>query len=142
MDILEQSLGRVEAPAELWDRVLEGRSSRRVSAPHRRAWIAALACAAAAMVWAMVNTPSLRSDDPAVVREWVKARTGMDVPLARSQSVRLTGARVVNSGRIELAYRAGDRAGVVTISRIENGRAHWGALAVDCQAPACGLCHS
>jgi hypothetical protein len=138
MDILEQSLSRVEAPAELWDRVLEGRTTkRRVSAP----WILALACAAAAMVWAMY-TPSLRSDDPAVVREWVKTRTGMDVPLVHSSIVRLTGARMVNPGRIELAYRSGDHAGVVLISRVENGRAHWGAVAVDCQAPACGLCHS
>lgn len=138
MDILERSLGRVEAPAELWDRVLEGRATPRRGSAR---WIAALACAAAAMVWAMY-TPSLKSSDPAVVREWVKTRTGMDVPLARSSEVRLTGVRVVKSGRIELSYRAGDRAGVVLVSRIENGRAHWASFAVDCEAPACGLCHS
>ncbi len=138
MDILEQSLGRTEAPAELWDRVLGGRTTRRRGSG---AWIVAVACAAAAMVWAMY-TPSLKSSDPAVVREWVKARTGMDVPLARPSEVRLTGVRVVRSGRIELSYRAGDRAGVVLVSRIEKGRAHWGSFAVDCEAPACGLCHS
>lgn len=139
MDILEQSLSRVEAPAELWDRVVDGpRVRKRRASP---AWIIALACAAAAMVWAMY-TPSLRSNDPAAVREWVKVRAGMDVPLAASQTVRVTGARLVKAGTVELAYRAGNRAGVVLISRAENGRAHWGALTVQCDAPACGLCHS
>jgi hypothetical protein len=138
MDILEESLRRVEAPAELWDRVVEGRRSRRRGSAR---WIAALACGAAAMVWAMY-TPSMRSNDPAAVREWVKTRAGMDVPLAQSSRVLLTGARVVKPGRVELDYRAEGRPGVVLISRIENGRAHWGTFAVDCEAPACGLCHS
>jgi len=135
MDILERSLGRVEAPAELWDRVLEGRTTRRrSSAP----WMLALACAAAAVAWA-VYAPAVKSEDPAVVREWVKARTGMDLPLGASARVRVTGARVVRAGRVEVAYRAGDRVGVVLVS---NGRSHGGRLSVECEAPACGLCHS
>lgn len=138
MDILEQSLSRVEAPAELWDRVSQGRQTRRRGSAR---WIVALACAAAAMAWAFY-TPALKSDDPAAVREWVKARTGTDVPLTQSALVRVTGARVGKSGRIELAYRAGDRTGVVLISKMENGRAHWGTFAVECDAPACVLCHS
>lgn len=137
MDILEQNLGRVEAPAELWERVAQGRETKRKnSAP----WIGAMACAAAAMAWAFY-TPALRSDNPAQVREWVKVRTGMDVPLTQSGRVQLTGARV-RAGKVELGYRAGDFAGVVLVSKAESGRGHGAGLAVECEAPACGMCHS
>jgi hypothetical protein len=138
MEILEQSLGRVEAPAELWDRVAAGRETKRGGSAK---WVLALACAAAALVWAMY-TPALRSDDPAVIRQWVKTRTGMEIPLQRTGTVQLTGARVVNPGKIELAYRAGDHPGVVLVSRAAGSRPHFGTLSVECEAPACGLCHS
>jgi hypothetical protein len=134
MEILERNLGRVEAPAELWDRVAHGREITR-----RRAWLPwalAAACASVAMA-GIFYRPAVQSNDPALIREWVKTRTGMDVPLARQQSVELTGARVVKTGKIEIAYRSG----VVLISKAD-GVAHWGTYAIECQAPACVLCHS
>jgi hypothetical protein len=134
MEILERNLGRVEAPAELWDRVAHGREITR-----RRAWlpwVLAAACASVAMA-GIFYRPAVQSNDPALIREWVKTRTGMDVPLARQQSVELTGARVVKAGKIEIGYRSG----VVLVSKADRA-AHWGAYAVECQAPACVLCHS
>ena len=134
MEILERNLGRVEAPAELWDRVAHGREI-----PRRRAWLPwalAAACASVAMA-GIFYRPAVQSNDPALIREWVKTRTGMDVPLARQQSVELTGARVVKAGKIEIGYRSG----VVLVSKAD-GAAHWGAYAVECQAPGCVLCHS
>jgi hypothetical protein len=135
MEILERNLGRVEAPAELWDRVIGGRETRRRSV--WLPWALALACASVAMA-GIFYKPGLRSDDPALVREWVKARTGMDVPLATQHAVRLTGARVVKTGRIEIGYKSG----VVLISKADGTAAHWGAYAIECEKPACVLCHS
>ena len=81
--------------------------------------------------------PALSSDDPAAVRAWVKARSGMDVPLAAQHAVLLTGARVVK-GRVEIGYRSG----VVLVSKADGRAAHWADYAIECQAPACVLCHS
>jgi len=138
MKILERNLGRVEAPAELWDRVKGGRESKasRVWLP----WVAA-ACASVAMA-GIFYRPAVQSNDPALIREWVKARTGMDVPLASQHAMQLTGARVVKAGKVEIAYKSG----VVLVSKAE-GAAHWAgahseSYAVECQAPACVLCHS
>jgi hypothetical protein len=133
MEILERNLGRVEAPAELWDRVQGGREAKssRVWLP----WVAA-ACASVAMA-GIFYRPAVQSNDPAMIREWVKARTGMDIPLAQQHAMQLTGARVVAGGKIEIGYKSG----VVLVSKAE-GAAHWGTYAVDCQAPACVLCHS
>ena len=52
------------------------------------------------------HRPAVQSNDPALIREWVKARTGMDVPLAKQHAVQLTGARVVKTDKIEIAYRS------------------------------------
>ncbi len=134
MEILERNLGRVEAPAELWDRVSRGRETTRRSG--WLPWALAVACASVAMA-GIFYRPAVQSDDPALIHEWVKARTGMDVPLAEQHAMQLTGARVVKSGKVEIAYKSG----VVLVSRAE-GAAHWGTYAVECQAPACVLCHS
>lgn len=134
MDLLELSLGRVEAPAELWDRVMAPapRERRRVL----RWVVVAAACASVAMA-GIFYRPALSSDDPAAIRAWVKARTGIEVPLAAQHAVALTGARVVK-GRVEIEYRSG----VVLVSKADGRAAHWPGYAIDCQAPACILCHS
>jgi hypothetical protein len=124
----------VEAPAELWDRVTRGRQMKRSRVWPR--WALTAACASVAMA-GILYRPALRSDDPASIREWVKARTGMEVPLATQHAVQLTGARVVKPGKIEIGYRSG----VVLVSKTP-GPAHWGAYAIECEAPACALCHS
>jgi len=134
MDLLEHSLRRVEAPAELWDRVMAPAPKRR-----RRVvrWVVvAAACASVAMA-GILYRPALSSDDPAAVRAWVRARSGMDVPLAAQHAVLLTGARVVK-GRVEIGYRSG----VVLVSKADGRAAHWADYAIECQAPACVLCHS
>lgn len=135
MEILEQNLGRVEAPAELWDRVTRGRETKRSRV--WTSWVLAAACASVAMA-GIFYRPAVQSNDPALIREWVKTRTGMDVPLAKQHAVQLTGARVVKTGKIEIAYRSG----VVMVSKAEGAGAHWGAYVIDCQTQACVLCHS
>jgi hypothetical protein len=135
MEILEQNLGRVEAPAELWDRVTRGRETKRSRMWPR--WALAAACASVAMA-GIFYRPAVQSNDPALIREWVKARTGMDVPLAGQHAIQLTGARVVKTGKIEIAYRSG----VVLVSKAEGAGAHWGSYAVACEKTACVLCHS
>jgi hypothetical protein len=134
MKILERNLGRVEAPAELWDRVTRGVETKRSRVWPR--WALAAACASVAMA-GIFYRPAVQSNDPALIREWVKVRTGMDVPLASQQAVRLTGARVVKTGKVEIGYKSG----IVLVSKAD-GAAHWGSYAIECQTPGCVLCHS
>jgi hypothetical protein len=134
MEMLERNLGRVQAPAELWDRVVTARESKRSRA--WLPWVMAAACASVAMA-GIFYRPAVQSSDPALIHEWVKARTGMDVPLAGQHAMQLTGARVVKSGKVEIGYKSG----VILVSKAE-GSAHWGTYAIECQAQACVLCHS
>lgn len=87
--------------------------------------------------------PAMRSDDPAAIRNWVKSRTGMDVPLANKPGITLVGARIVETSVVEVAYQVGDRRGMLLVSKARrNSRPHWGAYAVSCETAACVLCHS
>ena len=56
--------------------------------------------------------------NPAQLRTWVKANTGLDVPLrgAPPASIQLIGARNLGE-RVEIAYRAGDRDAVLLVAR-------------------------
>lgn len=114
---LERRLGRVGAPVELWDRVQFPRTSS-----VRRSAFAPLAAALVviAVMWGFHlksggAAVQFRSHDPEAVRAWVKANTGLDVPLHSGQ---LAGARVV-PGRVaaaEITYRAGSHDVSVLVS--------------------------
>jgi len=63
--------------------------------------------------------------NPAELRAWVKANTGLDIPLREAalrersgESVQLIGARTVGRG-VEVAYRAGNGDGVLAVSRAD-----------------------
>ena len=120
---LSRELGRVKAPAELWDRIrnrqaAQSTQERDSGSPRQWVWALAAAAAVAAMV---VVTLGLRARAPVTreelavrglggdhldfrsgeaneVRRWVAAKTGLDVPLAGRPAlpVELMGARVVN----------------------------------------------
>jgi hypothetical protein len=59
--------------------------------------------------------------NPAQLRAWVRAKTGLDLPLRAD--IQLIGARNVG-GRVEISYRAGNRDAMLLVSRAETGSAN------------------
>ncbi len=144
---LERALREVSAPPELWERVQAARmfDTRPVKAFR---WGLVWATAAAAILVAasatLVHIERARSDEalalravnadskpigfycenPARLRAWVRAKTGLDLPLREetSPSIQLVGARTIEHSRgVEVAYRAGNRDAVLLVSRAEAG---------------------
>jgi hypothetical protein len=143
---LQGGLREVTAPADLWDRVQAARvaPARPLSSVPSRRLIWAMA---ATVVLAAVGLSILRAhrdsaagdealalqalsidsqrvafhcENPTQLRAWVKAKTGLDVPL-RSEpaaSIEFIGASSTVD-RAEIAYRAGNRGGVLLISRAD-----------------------
>ena len=104
---LEQSLRRVSAPEELWNRI---QGQHKPAARARTQFIAWATVPVVMFVALLVphsrNSLQFRSDDPAQVRAWIQANAGMDVPL---HSGKLAGASVLSGGEAELAYRIDGR---------------------------------
>jgi hypothetical protein len=128
-NLLEHGLRPVAAPPELWDRVQSARVSRPQTNSRGFVWALALAVILAAVVLSLVRSPARDSQqvafhcqNPAQLRAWVKANTGLDVPLrgAPAAAIQLMGARAVD-GRAEIAYRAGNRDALLLVSRAETG---------------------
>lgn len=145
--VLERSLRSVEAPHELWDRIEHPRPVRVF--PAWKLAFASLAVIAAA--WAIYPRTSIESESAAQIREWVKARTGLDVPLAPAASVRMCGARVFGSS-VEIRFRVADRETTVQIAKADhlsrshefNGSSfvwHGQSYTASDEAAACLLCH-
>src|SRR5579872_2466414 len=111
--VLGEHLRPVAAPAELWDRVQQPRRSRAFPL-----WKLALASVVViATAWALhPRSASMESESAGQIREWVKARTGLDVPLVPSSAVRMCGARVVGSSA-EIRFRVQDRETTVLVAR-------------------------
>lgn len=147
---LEWGLREVSAPAELWERV---QSASLIDTPPVKPfrWGLVWATAAAAMVIAASATlvhleragndeamalRALHSDsqlagfqceNPARLRAWVRANTGLDLPLREeaSPAIQLIGARAIeDSHSVEVSYRAGNRDAVLLVSRAEAGAAN------------------
>lgn len=123
---LEHGLREVTAPPELWDRLQSARAARPPENTRRLVWALALTVVVAAVGLSLVRSPlhqgsqtiAFHCQNPAELRAWVKAKTGIDVPLRGDPpaSIRLIGAR--NQGeRVEIAYRAGDRDALLLVSR-------------------------
>jgi hypothetical protein len=144
--VLERELRPVAAPRELWDRVQEPRR-----APVMRWKLAFVLMAAVATAWALhPRTSSIESDRAGEIREWVKARTGLDVPLAPLATVKLCGARTFGNSA-EIRFRVENRDVVVSITKAErftgshefNGSSWiWRGIAFTGDRNACLLCHS
>jgi hypothetical protein len=129
---LEHELREVTAPSELWDRVQAARVIRRPESNRRLVWALALSVVLASVTllsmvrWPMRHdsqTAAFHCQNPAQLRAWVKAKTGIDVPLRGDPpaSIRLIGARNQREG-VEIAYRTGDRDALLLVSRA-NGAA-------------------
>jgi hypothetical protein len=126
---LRRDLMRVEAPAELWERVQNPPAQRRETGAKPLAWALAALLVVAAVLGLRAReshaagavTADLQSGDPAQIRAWVRSSTGLDIALpdVLSQSVRLVGARVVNPTvpSVQVAYRVGDRDATLLVAR-------------------------
>ena len=123
--VLERHLGRARAPEELWNRVHGSPPQPRSWSPRQQiAWALATALLVLAALWgfnARGERVEFRSADAAQMRDWIRAATGLDVPLPAKTpaSVRLICARVVN-GDAEIAYRAGNHDAALLVSRVES----------------------
>jgi len=151
---LEQSLRRVAAPEELWDRLQSPQPVR--SRVQTR--FMALATAPVVMLVALLgshsaNAPSVqfRSSDAREIQAWVKARTGLDVPMHAGN---LAGASVLPGSAAEIAYRgAGNMTLLVSLEAASTARnanvLSWStrgltfqlACAEQQDLKACALCH-
>jgi hypothetical protein len=141
---LSRHLGPVKAPDELWDRVQGREVSYRTPRAAAFAWgwavaaVATVVVVAGMTVWlnrslsseelavrALSRTPAqmeFRSADLAELRAWVKADTGLDVPLPvrTASSVQLVGAHVSRKGTptAEISYRVGGMDATLVVSKL------------------------
>lgn len=128
-DLLDRHLGQVAAPEELWSRIQNGSRPRRASmrvrpVSRRLAWTMAAAMMVGGAAWMLHPRPNaeLRSNSATEIREWVKERTELNVPLRESAPVQLLGAHLTNHGAAaEIAYRAGDHDGTLAVARTTEG---------------------
>ncbi|MCU1340135.1 MAG: hypothetical protein JWO19_5716 [Bryobacterales bacterium] len=144
---LKRHLGPVKAPDELWDRVhgaevfsVEQAGTSRPRMSWAWGWVAASVATVvvvAGIVWlnrgltseelavrALSRAPDqmeFRSGDLAELRTWVKAGTGLDIPLPGrvAPSVQLVGANVTRNGAptAEISYRVGSLDATLVISK-------------------------
>jgi len=123
---LEWGLRETSAPPELWDRVQAAQVAPRRKTSYVLVWATAAAAVLLAVGVSRAHRTSAASDvqqagihcqNPAQLRAWVRAKTGMDVPLrdATASSVELIGARSAGAS-VEIAYRTGNRDGTLFVS--------------------------
>jgi hypothetical protein len=137
---LQRGLCKVSAPPQLWDRVQQAQSDS--AGPQRKArqalvWAVAAAALLIGIGLARVSasiggvrlerdsqTAALRCQNPAQLRAWVRARTGLNLPLRAesSPSIQLIGAQTMDgSGGVEVAYRAGNHDAMLLVSKADTG---------------------
>ena len=161
--VLTRHLGRAAAPPEL---TLPLRTeARHVTASWTPIWATVAAVLVVATAWGLRSGSRLefRSADPVRISEWVKAQTGLDVPLRADPpaSIRLVGAHAAASAA-EVDYQIDGRDASLTVSpapagtgakgsRHAPGVSSWVAggqvYTLACALPedsrlACLLCHS
>jgi hypothetical protein len=153
-------LDRVAAPEDLWDRI-QNPQPRKARVPASARIVRMCACAAMVLLaaWLYPRSREVRSGDAAGVRSWVRANTGIDVPLLRQPAgIRVTGARLAK-GAVDIAFRVGPSDGHLAVIQGESGGVHanphgrvfvWRmdghTYTLTCATPedlrmACGLCH-
>ena len=130
--VLREGLPRVSAPSELWDRVSLPTPETPPSQPARTfVWMLAAASIAASVVavaWGYY--PHARADfrpmHTAELREWIRNRTGVDLPIASmpETKIQIVGVSLEPSGSVEVRYRVADKDAVLSIKPATNGRPH------------------
>ena len=154
--VLERNLGRVPAPTGLWEKVIAPRPPRRPVAARKEPmgwtllplltgftllaagiWIVAprhtneALTEQARAIRALSLEPGdleLQSDTVTEIRDWVKVKTGLDIPLpARtSETVWLTGVCALKGGSpaVEVAYRVNGRNAALLVSKVHAEGTH------------------
>jgi len=122
--VLARHLGQTTAPAELWNRIAEPRLPQPAAANFRLA----LALASVLLVAMLLGgfhpgrTPALdfRSNRPDQIQAWVKANTGLEVPLHASRSARLLGASAIRgeAPAARIIYRVGAKDVALTVASV------------------------
>lgn len=141
---LSRHLRPVTAPEELWDRIQQvgpARPAARVGWP---VWACAAALAAtialcclslrsettfylASVATGQMSAGSeqvdFRSDDPARIRAWVKANTGLDIALPADGVVHLVGASLIRNHGLAacVSYRVGNQTAKLVVARGTSG---------------------
>ena len=129
---LQRGMRQVTAPPDLWDRVqnskaVSSRKEKRILVWAMAAAVVVMAIGLSVMHRDNVGYTPLTSDhcqNPAQLRAWVRAKTGLDLPFRAdsSASIQLISARNAG-GRVEIAYRAGNRDAMLMVSRADAGSA-------------------
>jgi len=147
--VLTEHLSRVRAPEELWRRVQTPRVQQSRSSSPQLIWALAATLAIVTVAWgfhARLNALdsrdgnlTLRCADPARIRAWVKANTGLDIPLPEKPgaAVQLVSARALRSDppSAEVDYRvAGHDARLLVAKARATTSAHRIPAATDRQA--------
>ena len=116
--LLAQELRRVNAPAELWDRVEMPRETVLHRRPLAMRWVAVAATlAVGALAWTMTASRQIQTSNADEIRAFVQKRIGLDLRLTQPPSVtRLSGARQAGPLAAEVAFTAGS---VPAILRVE-----------------------
>ena len=151
---LEQSLRRVSAPGELWDRMQSPQPARARVRTRFMTWATVPALMFVAL-WgshSRNNAIQFHSSDPAEIRAWVRANADLDVPLHDGN---LAGASIVAPHTVKIAYYSGghdmsllvskipapDRRIGTNISWMAGGQAYLLACAEPQYLKSCTLCH-
>ena len=123
---LERHLRQVAAPEELWERIQRPRAEEGRMRIAPLVWLAAATVTAAA-VWGFFprtegrERMDLRAGTYPEIRAWVKAQTGMDLPLPSEapRAVRVRSVCAVRGGSpaVEVAYRVDGRDAMLSVAK-------------------------
>jgi len=158
---LRQSLRQVSAPPELWDRIQAHKTAPPPTTNRLLVWAMAAAVVLMAVSLSNIQRDNLvspvfagdRCQNPAQIRAWVRAKTGLDLPLRAdsTSSLELIDAQTIDATRgVKIDYRAGNHDAVLLVSRADgstNLHSRFGpAFTLSSDNPAdlqlaCKLCH-
>jgi hypothetical protein len=158
---LRHSLREVSAPPELWDRIQAHKTPPQPATNRLLVWAMATGVVLMAIGLSAIRRDNAafpvfagdRCQNPAQIRAWVRAKTGLDLPFRAdsSQSNQLIAAQTIDGTRgVKIDYRAGNHDAVLLVSRADgsaNSHSRFGpAFTLGSENPAdlqlaCKLCH-
>ena len=157
---LQRALRPVAAPPELWERLQTSQTAPAARGNRGLVWAIAAALVLMTVGLSVVYRDNIafqaaaadHCQNPAQLRAWVRAKTGLDLPFrANSPSIQLIDAQTIDGTHgVKIAYRAGNRDGVLLVSTAASANIphrHFGQrFAVSTDNPAdlqlaCKLCH-
>jgi hypothetical protein len=145
--ILRKRLRRIEAPSELWAQVQSGEHLSARTSPTWIPWASTVAAVVAVVggwtLWQGKQAPlstealavaalkdggahlELRTDEPDEVRRWVRAQSGIEIPLppVHDPTVRIMGANIIQGAVpvAEISYRVGEDTATLLVAKDPTG---------------------